>query len=284
METSATAEGVVDAPGRHRFFRKRGGPPSTLLKGTMMSTIGSAVGGAASAWTGLQSSRASAMKDRLFAKVDSNGSGSVDKTELQGMLDHIASKTGQSAGSADDLLGKMDSDGNGSLNQDELDAAMKSLMPAPSSTMEFATRRAGGEGSGPPPGGPPPGAGASGTGTTESTDPLDTNGDGVVSAQEKAAGEINDLLKTLASAIDSNGDQSISDDEFDSFRSTLNAALQSGSASSSSSQASSSDSPGANGRPRDGFGMSALTSLVNKAYADATANYAQAAASVSLAA
>lgn len=177
-----------------------------------MSTI-SAVGNTGSAWSDLSSSRASAMKAKMFEKVDSDGSGAVDKTELQGLLDHIAEKSGKTLGSADDLLGKMDADGNGSLSSDELDAGMKSLMPAPSSTVDFAQQRSDAP-PGPPPGGPPPGGGADGAGasssSTSSTDPLDTDGNGTVSAQERAAGALKELLQSLASVMNTDGGKQVS--------------------------------------------------------------------------
>ena len=95
-----------------------------------MSSIGG-ISGASSAASYLSVSR-SQMREKAFAKVDADSSGSVDTTELQGMLDDITKKTGQSLGSAEDLLATMDSDGSGSLSSDELDTGMKSLMPAPS--------------------------------------------------------------------------------------------------------------------------------------------------------
>ena len=148
-----------------------------------MSTI-SAVGGASSAWSDYSSSRVGAMKEKMFAKVDKDGSGGVDKTELQGMLDDIAKKSGTSAGSADQLLGKMDSDGNGSLSQSELEAGMKSLMPAPSSTVDFAQQRTGGD--------------------TSATDKLfsklDTDGSGGLNASE-----LNTLIDKIAAKTSSNG-------------------------------------------------------------------------------
>ena len=85
-----------------------------------MSSIGG-ISGASSAASYLSVSR-SQMREKAFAKVDADSSGSVDTTEL----------TGQSLGSAEDLLATMDSDGSGSLSSDELDTGMKSLMPAPS--------------------------------------------------------------------------------------------------------------------------------------------------------
>jgi Ca2+-binding EF-hand superfamily protein len=351
-----------------------------------MSTI-SGVGGASSAWSDASTSRTSAMRAKMFAKVDSDGSGSVDKTELQRMLDHISSKTGNSAGNADELLGKMDSDGNGSLSSDELEAGMKSLMPAPKSTVDFAKQRSGegppaaadlfnkvdsdgsgsldsgelnqlldkiasasgaatsstsgdvaakadaavfsamdnngdgsispdefkaalssghesgksggpgGPGGPPPPGGMPPagGAGSGGDSTTSSTsstssstDPLDTNVDGVVSAQERAAGELKDLLQKLATAIDTDGDQKISKSEADAFQTQLASVLQNGGSSSSegSRKDAASDSSAARDNVRSRLRLSTLTDQVVKAYSQAAADEAGAAtaASVSLAA
>jgi hypothetical protein len=166
--------------------------------------------------------------------VDSDGSGSVDATELAAMLEK-GPLSGQSGDSAA-MLKKMDSDGDGSLSQDELSQGMRDLMPPPPSTMAFAQQRgaandddafasldADGDGqlsraefdAGRPP--PPPDE--SGTTTTTSTtvvsstttttsstsatstgyDPLDANKDGTVSEIERLAGE----LKVLAQAANS---------------------------------------------------------------------------------
>ena len=161
-----------------------------------MSTI-SGISSASSAWSEMSSTRASARADKMFSKVDADGSGSVDTSELQSMLDDISTHTGNTLGRADEVLKKMDSDGSGSLSKDELDTGMKSLMPPPSSTVDFAQR------SGPPPeGGPPPSSGAeSGSRSSSTTDPLDSNGDGVVSAQESAAGKLKEAMKALFSAV-----------------------------------------------------------------------------------
>lgn len=247
-----------------------------------MSTI-SSVGGASSAWSDLSSSRASAMKDRMFAKVDGDGSGSVDKTELQGLLDHIAEKSGSSVGSADDLLGKMDSDADGSLSKDELDAGMKSLMPAPSSTVDFAHQRSDGS-AGPPAGGrppPPPAASSSdstGGSSSAGTDPLDTDGDGVVSAQEQAAGDLKALMNALVSAMDTDGDKSVSRSEADTFMSQLQSAVDSSTSvqdASSSTRDSSSSEDTSSGGQRN-LDVAAFASLLVKTYSQAAANASQA--------
>ena len=199
-----------------------------------MSTI-SGISSASSAWSEMSSSaRSTSRADRMFAKVDADGSGSVDKTELQGMLDKMAEKSdGNTLGSADDLMTKMDSDGDGSLSQDELDEGMKSLMPKPSSTVDFAQR----SGSRPPP--PPPGDSDTTGSSTSSTDPLDTNGDGTVSAEERAAGAVKDMVKDLFAAMDSDGDESVSKSEFAAFKEKLDAMFGSVSSTTSASASSS---------------------------------------------
>jgi len=199
-----------------------------------MSTI-SGISSASSAWSEMSSSaRSTSRADRMFAKVDADGSGSVDKTELQGMLDKMAEKSdGNTLGSADDLMTKMDSDGDGSLSQDELDEGMKSLMPKPSSTVDFAQR----SGSRPPP--PPPGDSDTTGSSTSSTDPLDTNGDGTVSTEERTAGAVKDMVKELFTAMDSDGDESVSKSEFAAFKEKLDAMFGSVSSTTSSSASSS---------------------------------------------
>lgn len=203
-----------------------------------MSTI-SGLGGANRSWdVGQQQSRRADHEARMFAKVDSDGSGGVDATELAAMLEK-GPLSGQ-AGDSAELLKKMDSDGDGSLNSEELSQGMRDLMPPPPSTLEFAQSRGaandeGGEDSdvfakldtdgdgqlsraefeagkaqrhegGPHgPGGPPPSSSGSSTTSSTSTDydPLDANQDGTVSQIEKLAGQ----LKELAQAAGSDGSQ-----------------------------------------------------------------------------
>jgi Ca2+-binding EF-hand superfamily protein len=198
---------------------------------------------------GTSSSGGTSRADRMFSKVDADGSGSVDKSELQGMLDKIAEKTGSSLGSADDLMSKMDSDGNGSLSKDELAAGMKSLMPAPSSTVDFAQQNNGGM---PPP--PPP--------------PLDK--------------DTSDSLQKLFAAADTDGDKTISPSEADALKQKMDAVIQSlqdGSATSSSSSSSSSSSTSGD---TSSFNLSAFVDLVLKQYAQGAGSSTAASATSSL--
>jgi len=200
-----------------------------------MSTI-SGLGGSNRSWdSGQQQTRKAEHEARMFAKVDSDGSGSVDATELAAMLQH----GGQSSSDTDSaaLLKKMDTDGNGSLSSEELSQGMRDLMPPPSSTMDFAQSRAAanddgngdmfakldtdGDGKlsraefeagrahhgthgagGPPPvqaGGSSSGISSASSSSSTSIDPLDTNQDGTVSQIERLAGELKELAQSGSS-------------------------------------------------------------------------------------
>ncbi|MBI3349808.1 MAG: EF-hand domain-containing protein [Burkholderiales bacterium] len=188
-----------------------------------MSTI-SGLGGSSPSWQGAQSAQSGQTRKaeheaRMFAKVDSDGSGSVDATELAAMLEH----SGQSGDSAE-LLKKMDGNGDGGLSSDKLSQGMRDLMPPPASTLDFAQSRGAanddqgfdrldtdGDGqlsraefkAGRPSGPPPAASSASPTtgtnATTTAYDPLDVNQDGTVSQLEKLAGELKELAKAGAS-------------------------------------------------------------------------------------
>lgn len=157
-----------------------------------------------------------------ISAIDSSG---VDKTELQGLLDKVAGKSATAAGSAEDLFTGIDTDGDGSLSADELDQGMKSLMPAPSDTVAFAQSRGAVDGPRPPP--PPSGASSDDSRSSPTTtDPLGTNGDGRVSARERAAGELAEVMKTPMKVMDSDGDKQLGSGERDSFVSAMTKTLK----------------------------------------------------------
>jgi len=80
-------------------------------------------------------------QDRMFQKADTDGSGGVDSTELQTLLDHVAKKTGVSLDvSSQELLTQADANSDGTLDSTELKTAMESILPPPS-TMDFAQSR-----------------------------------------------------------------------------------------------------------------------------------------------
>jgi len=124
--------------------------------------------------------RMTAMRGQMgnpFEQLDSNGDGSLDKTELSSLADKISEMTGQSV-NVDELVSKLDSDEDGLVSQEEFEAGR--------------------------PQGPPLGMmGMQGGGmqslldilnesededVSSLRDSLDTNGDGVVDAEEAKAG------------------------------------------------------------------------------------------------
>lgn len=104
-----------------------------------MSTL-SGVSGSSSAWAQMNTNR-SQMQAKMFAKADTDSSGGVNQTELQSMLDDVASKTGVSNSTkTSELFSKIDSNSDGSLTSDELASGMANILPPPS-TMDFAQSR-----------------------------------------------------------------------------------------------------------------------------------------------
>ena len=181
--------------------------------------------------------------DDLFGKVDTDSDGTVSQTELQALLETMSGGTASQTGvSSDDLFATLDTDGDGSLTQAEFDAGRPEGGQGGHGEMH-------GAGGMPPP--PPAGAGTAGSATADSSttyDPLDTNEDGVVSLSERLAGDSSSVqqeaITALFNAIDTDGDQKISDSESSAFIQALTSGMDalSASASSASGTASSSDS------------------------------------------
>lgn len=191
--------------------------------------------------------------DDLFGKVDSDGDGAVSKTELQALLEAMSGGTASQTGvSSDDAFAALDTDSDGSLTQAEFDAGR----PSGDGAQASGTPPGGAGGAGGPrgaggPGGPGGAGGAGSTSETTTYDPLDTNEDGVVSLTERLAGTTStteqDAVTALFSAIDTDGDKTISESESKTFIDQLtnqfaSAAAASSSLTSSTSTSSSSDS------------------------------------------
>ncbi len=174
-----------------------------------------------SAWSSASVQRAprpGPSPERLLAKIDADGSGGVSGTELQGLLDDVAKKTGASnQASAADLVQQYDSDGDGSLNADELGKTMQGILPPPPSTMAFAQSRSDSTE-----------ASATGQAGDDLFGKVDSDGDGTVSQTELQA-----LLEQMSggtasqtgvgsdelfSQLDTDGDGSLSEAEFDAGR------------------------------------------------------------------
>jgi hypothetical protein len=60
----------------------------------------------------------SIMQQKIFQRVDSDGSGGIEHTELETMLERIGEKGGPTL-DAEEVFSQFDADRNGSLNQDE---------------------------------------------------------------------------------------------------------------------------------------------------------------------
>lgn len=134
----------------------------------------------------------------IFKKMDADDDGSVSKAEFESAFVQISQKGGQAADGAagkdsaalkikaDEIYAKMDADGDGSLSATEFEAAAKAH--------EAGRGQGGARG---PHGG---GASAAAGSAEKSTDPADTNKDGVVSAQEAAAYEIQQAAAKLSAS------------------------------------------------------------------------------------
>ncbi|MBP2228307.1 hypothetical protein J2847_001589 [Azospirillum agricola] len=154
--------------------------------------------------SGYGSGGLASMLQSVYAKADTNSDSSLSKDELIGAL----SKTGKSSdgsklsSAVDELVGSLDSDSSGTLGATEFSSFASQFDYGGGSTLLAAQEAAGNQ---PPPGPPPandsassedadsspPGAagsaGAAG-GSSTTYDPLDTNQDGYVSAEERMAG------------------------------------------------------------------------------------------------
>ena len=183
---------------------------------------------------GTTSSTGQAGDDR-FGKVDSDGDGAVSKTELQALLEAMSGGTASQTGvSSDDAFAALDTDGDGSLTQAEFDAGRPPEGSAPPAG-----------GMPPPPGGPRGAGGAQDASATTTYDALDTNEDGVVSLTERLAGATStleqDAVSTLFSAIDTDGDQTISESESKTFIDQLTSQFASATAASTAMASRSAD-------------------------------------------
>lgn len=208
-------------------------------------------------------------QDDLFAKVDSNGDGSISKTEMQAMMDKIGKKNASgatSSTSSSEKFAKLDTNGDGSVSKAEFEAG------------RTAHKAAGGhhphEGGGPPPTGGGGGGGVSSSSSATTYDPLDTNQDGTVSLAERLAGGTKtDPLQTLFKAMDSDSDGKISSSESNAFAKQLSDQLsQNSSSTATSSSSTTGDSTSAS---NDRFDLSKLARMLYDQMASGIAQTSQ---------
>ena len=233
-----------------------------------MSSI-SGIGGAGStsgAWT---SATRAQQQQRMFAKADTNGDGSIDVDELQGILDHAAKATGSTETlKASDVFAKLDTDGNGTLSEQELAQGMQSILPPPD-TVDFAKSRAV----------PDSGSDAGEAQGTDATDATDSggkhvhghHGHGGHGGAEAAGGGSTDAIDALFGRIDTDGDGTLSASESKSFIDQLSSALQAASTSTASSSTTSSSTASTTGTQTDGQDGNSLIELARQAYQEIAA-------------
>lgn len=178
------------------------------------------ISGVSSAWQSASAHRtmgAGRMAERMLAKFDADGSGGVNTSELQGLLDDAAQKTGASGSTqAADLLAQGDSNGDGSLDSSELSTALQSVLPPPPSTMAFAQSREA------------TGAGGTGQAGDDLFGKVDADASGAVSADELqallekmsggTASQTGVGSDALFSQLDTDGDGGLTQAEFDAAR------------------------------------------------------------------
>jgi Ca2+-binding EF-hand superfamily protein len=139
--------------------------------------------------------RSKAAADELFSKLDTDGDGSVSKSELEAAFQSIAAADGSDTTTAtqqaDDLFAKLDADGSGAVSQSETEQAM----------------RPHGHHHGPP---PPPSSGAGGDAASSDDvfSSLDANGDGVISKDEFEAATGQSTAASSATATTGSSDDS----------------------------------------------------------------------------
>jgi Ca2+-binding EF-hand superfamily protein len=91
-----------------------------------MSSVSMSGGVSATLFSSLQKSQATDRSQKLFDKLDTNGDGSIDSTELKTFADNIGSKTGTQIDSSS-LMKALDTDGDGSVSATELKDNGKAL-------------------------------------------------------------------------------------------------------------------------------------------------------------
>ncbi|MDE2592654.1 MAG: EF-hand domain-containing protein [Burkholderiales bacterium] len=209
-----------------------------------MSTISSSMSsmGAYGGYGNYGGGRAQHMEGRGkpdFSKIDTDGSGGLDQTELKAMLE----KGPQSANgvNASDMFSKLDTDGDGSVTESELKSGLK----PPSNddqvqqggwgamgmdTQSFASMMGGGmSGMGPMQGPPPPPPNDDQSSSiSDAINSLDSDGNGSVSSSEFgiSSSDTNSTQKALFDSIDTDKDGSLSTKETNAFQDQIKALLE----------------------------------------------------------
>ncbi|MFZ5979382.1 MAG: EF-hand domain-containing protein [Candidatus Zixiibacteriota bacterium] len=83
------------------------------------------------AMSGMMSTEAMAqMKEKMFTKLDSDGDGALNRTELESFAEELSQKSGQTV-DLDEFISSLDSDGDGIVSQDEFMTGGPTAPPPP---------------------------------------------------------------------------------------------------------------------------------------------------------
>ncbi|MDC7683612.1 EF-hand domain-containing protein [Asticcacaulis sp. BYS171W] len=156
------------------------------------------------------------MQAKIFSKIDANSDGGITLEEMTSGAP--TSKTGKTedAASVAKRFASMDTDSNGSVTEEESVSYLQTQIA--SGTMGSMLQAQEASQSGPPPMG-----GAKGGSAPQTFDELDTNEDGTVSLDEMTAASGTDesgdtsKIEELFSAMDADGDGSVTESEKSSF-------------------------------------------------------------------
>lgn len=178
-----------------------------------------------------------------FSKIDTDGSGGLDQTELKTMLDK--GPQGANGVDASDMFSKLDADGDGSVTESELKSGLKPPSndeqvqqggwgamgmdtQAFASMMGSGMNGMGGMGQmqGPPP--PPPPNDGQGISISDAINSLDSDSSGAVSADEFgiSSSDTSSTQKALFDSIDTDKDGSLSTKETSAFQDQIKALLE----------------------------------------------------------
>jgi Ca2+-binding EF-hand superfamily protein len=219
-------------------------------------SVGSSVTGQWSqALASIGSALSGKLQDKMLKKMDTDGNGTVGKTEFEAAMEKVSTKYGIDLGQDPQaLFAGLDSDSDGALNGEELGQVIQHLFAPPTNTQDFLQSRgneeqfgaldADGDGSlsmAEFTGVPADGAEVSIVSTTTTTTTLvssDADAPGatgeVVPATTTAETDATtpvaaapaDPLQALMDGLDSDGDGQISDSELTTFVSQLNSQIE----------------------------------------------------------
>jgi Ca2+-binding EF-hand superfamily protein len=138
-----------------------------------------------------------ALQEKLFSKLDANGDGGIDKSELGDFMSYVGSSSGSTNATTDssELFSKLDADGDGSVSKTEMADGAKALFDELRTQLMSAA------------------ASKASTATLETSSTSDASSTSATSSTDTSKQD------ELFAKMDANGDGSIDKDELGSFMS-----------------------------------------------------------------